>query len=130
MPNQLRLRNAFNHFICFHPQSSWDPAPSHRLLGGTFAAAVKCFIYPALMTPLRIGLSESDTHIQYTICPSLAVAFASYEAVVCSPGPRGDRAGDGDGVGGVIATKHRQMLRQPLQLAMSSVQWWIVSLIP
>jgi len=105
MPNQLRLRNAFNHFICFHPQSSWDPAPSHRLLGGTFAAAVKCFIYPALMTPLRIGLSESDTHIQYTICPSLAVAFASYEAVVCSPGPRGDRAGDGDGVGGVIATK-------------------------
>lgn len=63
-PTQLRLRNAFNHFICFHPpSSSSDAAPSLGLLGGTFAAAVKCFIYPALMTPLRIGLSESDTHI-------------------------------------------------------------------
>lgn len=87
-PTQLRLRNAFNHFICFHPpSSSSDAAPSLGLLGGTFAAAVKCFIYPALMTPLRIGLSESDTHIPIYIYmyiyPSPAVAFASYEAVVC-----------------------------------------------
>lgn len=74
-PTQLRLRNAFNHFICFHPpSSSSDAAPSLGLLGGTFAAAVKCFIYPALMTPLRIGLSESDTHIPIYIYVHIPIA--------------------------------------------------------